>query len=53
MLDTVALKTVQRLIGQLVVKDQTLIPDLVAGWNSPLPAGMNAAIVGLWSSSLP
>jgi SAM-dependent methyltransferase len=47
-LDTVALKTVEQLIGQLVVKDQAVILDQMAGWNSHLPAALTPAkVVGV------
>jgi SAM-dependent methyltransferase len=47
-LDAVALNTVKKVIEQLVVEEQPVILDLMAGWNSHLPAGLRSArVVGL------
>jgi SAM-dependent methyltransferase len=36
-LDTVALATVEKIIGQLIVGENPVVLDLMAGWNSHLP----------------
>jgi SAM-dependent methyltransferase len=47
-LDAVALNTVEKVIEQLVVEDQPVILDLMAGWNSHIPASLRSArVVGL------
>ena len=47
-LDTTALDTVKRLIADLVVEDQPAVLDLMAGWDSHLPAAMRPSLmVGL------
>lgn len=47
-LDRTALSTVERIIGTLVVEKEPVVFDLMAGWNSHLPAGMDAGrVVGL------
>jgi len=47
-LDKVALDTVERLIDTLVVEKRPAILDLMAGWNSHIPATINAdGVVGL------
>lgn len=44
-LDSVALETVTRIIGALVVEKEPVILDLMASWDSHLPAMLNAAKV--------
>jgi SAM-dependent methyltransferase len=47
-LDDVALKTVEKLIGDLIVEENPVILDLMAGWDSHIPQDIKAAqIVGL------
>lgn len=47
-LDTVALHTVEQVISQLMVMEEPVILDLMASWNSHLPASLNPAkVVGL------
>jgi SAM-dependent methyltransferase len=47
-LDSLALATVERLIGTLVVEDNPAILDLMAGWDSHIPGDLRASkIVGL------
>jgi SAM-dependent methyltransferase len=47
-LDTTALKTVGRIIGTLVIEEEPVILDLMAGWNSHLPETVRATrVVGL------
>jgi SAM-dependent methyltransferase len=47
-LDSLALATVERLIGTLVVEDNPAILDLMAGWDSHIPRDLRASkIVGL------
>jgi SAM-dependent methyltransferase len=47
-LDEVALDTVERLIGSLIVEDKPHVLDLMAGWNSHVPASLKAGrLVGL------
>ena len=47
-LDTFALGTIERLIGELTVEKDPVILDLMAGWDSHLPASLNPGkVVGL------
>jgi SAM-dependent methyltransferase len=47
-LDSFALQTVERLIGELVVEEKPAILDLMAGWDSHLPRDLNPSkVVGL------
>lgn len=47
-LDTVALGTVSRLIGKLVIEQRPRILDLMASWDSHLPKGLEAQeVIGL------
>jgi len=47
-LDSLALHTVKRLIGELVVEENPVILDLMAGWDSHLPEGLKPSrVVGL------
>jgi SAM-dependent methyltransferase len=47
-LDEVALATVERLIGSLIVEDRPHILDLMAGWESHIPAGLSVGrLVGM------
>jgi len=47
-LDSLALSTVQRIIGHLVVEDSPTILDLMAGWDSHLPQTLRPSrVVGL------
>jgi len=47
-LDSVALATIQELIGQLVVEENPVILDLMAGWDSHLPGTLAPSkVVGL------
>ncbi|MEJ5365886.1 MAG: methyltransferase domain-containing protein [Desulfosoma sp.] len=47
-LDRTALETVEQIIGALVIEDRPVILDLMAGWDSHIPDGLNAAeVVGL------
>jgi SAM-dependent methyltransferase len=47
-LDEVALATVESLIGSLIVEEKPHILDLMAGWNSHIPASLGAErVVGL------
>ncbi|MFC1824324.1 class I SAM-dependent methyltransferase [Thermodesulfobacteriota bacterium] len=47
-LDSVALKTVEKLIGELIVEEHPRILDLMAGWDSHIPAYLQSTqIVGL------
>ena len=47
-LDFVALKTVERLIGELVVEERPVILDLMASWDSHIPNTLNPErVVGL------
>lgn len=47
-LDSLALSTVEKIIGDLVVEDRPVILDLMAGWDSHIPEGIRAArLVGL------
>jgi SAM-dependent methyltransferase len=44
-LDAVALATVQKIIGELLNEESPIILDLMASWDSHLPAHLNATIV--------
>lgn len=47
-LDMVALETVERLIGSLIIEKDPVIMDLMAGWDSHIPEGVRPAkVVGL------
>ncbi len=47
-LDSVALATVERLVGELVTEERPVILDLMAGWDSHIPGHLNpATVVGL------
>lgn len=47
-LDRTALETVEKVIGDLVVEEAPVILDLMAGWDSHLPASLRPArVVGL------
>jgi len=47
-LDAVALATVERLIGELIVEKEPVILDLMAGWDSHIPKTLKPArVVGL------
>jgi SAM-dependent methyltransferase len=47
-LDSVALATVEKVIGELVVEDHSVILDLMAGWDSHIPNGLQPSrVVGL------
>ena len=47
-LDSLALSTVEKIIGDLVVEERPVILDLMAGWDSHLPDGIRPArLVGL------
>ena len=47
-LDSLALSTVERLIGTLVVEENPAILDLMAGWDSHIPGDFRASeVVGL------
>ena len=47
-LDSLALSTVEKLIGTLVVEERPVILDLMAGWDSHLPEDLRPAeVVGL------
>jgi len=47
-LDSLALSTVEHVIGDLIVEERPAILDLMAGWDSHLPEGLNPSeIVGL------
>jgi SAM-dependent methyltransferase len=47
-LDSLALRTVEHLIGSLIVEDRPVILDLMAGWDSHIPETLRPAkIVGL------
>ena len=47
-LDTLALSTVKKVIGTLVVEERPAILDLMAGWDSHIPDGLNPSeVVGL------
>ena len=47
-LDSLALETVEKLIGELIVEDNPLILDLMAGWDSHIPKVLEPSrVVGL------
>ena len=47
-LDTTALATVEKIIGDLVIEENPVVLDLMAGWDSHLPAGLTPErLVGL------
>lgn len=47
-LDDIALDTVKRIIGTLVIEEESAILDLMAGWDSHLPQGLApSSVVGL------
>jgi SAM-dependent methyltransferase len=47
-LDSLALSTVERLIGELIVEERPAILDLMAGWDSHIPPSLNPSrVVGL------
>jgi len=47
-LDSLALSTVQHLIGGLIIEENPVILDLMAGWDSHMPDDLKAsAVVGL------
>ncbi len=47
-IDTVALSTVEKLIGDLITEDNPFILDLMAGWDSHIPANIKPSkVVGL------
>jgi hypothetical protein len=47
-LDSLALYTIERLIGELVVEENPVILDLMAGWDSHLPKGLEPSrVVGI------
>jgi SAM-dependent methyltransferase len=47
-LDSTALKTVESLVGSLVTEEAPVILDLMASWDSHIPAGVNPSrVVGL------
>ena len=47
-LDSLALKTIERLIGTLIVERSPVILDLMAGWDSHIPEVLKAArVIGL------
>ena len=47
-LDSVALGTVERIIGDLVIEESPVILDLMAGWDSHIPKSIKPArVVGL------
>jgi len=47
-MDSVALATVERILASLVVEERPAILDLMAGWNSHIPEGLEPAeVVGL------
>jgi SAM-dependent methyltransferase len=47
-LDTLALSTVEKIIGDLVEEERPVILDLMAGWDSHIPEGIQPArLVGL------
>jgi SAM-dependent methyltransferase len=47
-LDAVALDTVERVVGELVTEERPVILDLMAGWDSHIPARLSPAkVVGL------
>ena len=47
-LDSVALSTLEKLIGELIVEEKPAILDLMAGWDSHIPGHLNPSkVVGL------
>ncbi len=47
-LDSLALSTVEKIIGSLVIEEEPVILDLMAGWNSHIPGTLTPAkVVGL------
>jgi len=44
-LDSLALSTVEKIIGTLIVEKDPMILDLMAGWNSHVPASLSTAKV--------
>lgn len=47
-LDSLALATVEKLVGELIVEEAPVILDLMAGWDSHIPAKLRPAeVVGL------
>ena len=47
-IDSFALSTVERIIGELVIEDNPVILDLMAGWDSHIPPTIQAErVVGL------
>jgi SAM-dependent methyltransferase len=47
-IDSLALATVERIIGELVIEDNPVILDLMAGWDSHIPPTVQTArVVGL------
>jgi hypothetical protein len=47
-LDALALETIERLIGTLVVEERPVILDLMAGWESHIPGTLEPSkVVGL------
>ena len=47
-LDSFALSTVEKVIGELILEDQAVILDLMAGWDSHIPPGLQPSrVVGL------
>uniref|UniRef100_A0A832A6C3 Methyltransferase domain-containing protein n=1 Tax=Desulfacinum infernum TaxID=35837 RepID=A0A832A6C3_9BACT len=47
-LDRTALETVEHIVGSLIIEDRPVILDLMAGWDSHIPATVKAAeVVGL------
>jgi SAM-dependent methyltransferase len=47
-LDSLALSTVEKLIGEFVVEEEPVILDLMAGWNSHIPSLIHSSrVVGL------
>ena len=44
-LDSTALDTVERLIGDLIVEKSPAILDLMAGWDSHIPEGVKASLI--------
>jgi SAM-dependent methyltransferase len=47
-LDSLALSTIERLIGDLIVEEKPVILDLMAGWDSHIPGKLNPGkVIGL------
>jgi SAM-dependent methyltransferase len=47
-LDSLALETVEKLIGELIVEENPVLLDLMAGWDSHIPEKLNPSkVVGL------